>query len=83
MPRLLSPDDRCVEVDVPFGRARRYKGTSIDVADPLHVQALRKAGYTLGDTGGAPVRGVGFECVACGRRNFFRRCGKCGHDLGA
>lgn len=80
MPRLLSPDDACVQVNVPIGRGQQYTGKSIDVSDPSHIKALRQAGYTLSDIGGPPSRRGGFECTACGRRNFFRRCGKCGLD---
>jgi hypothetical protein len=83
MARLLSPDDACIEVDVPFGRARRYRGKTIDVSDPDHVKALRAAGYTMADTAQGPAQARGFECTACGRRNYFRRCGKCGHDIEA
>uniref|UniRef100_UPI003F4975D7 hypothetical protein n=1 Tax=Pseudonocardia sp. CA-138482 TaxID=3240023 RepID=UPI003F4975D7 len=83
MPRLLSPDDPCKEVDVPIGAGRRYRGTIIDVADPAHVRALRRAGYTVADVAGVPTRAAGFECGACGRRNYFRRCGRCGRDPAA
>lgn len=78
MPRLLSPDDACRGVDVPFGRGRHYEGTTIDVSDPGHVKALRKAGYTLADTGGVPVRRGGYECRPCGFASYFRKCSRCG-----
>lgn len=78
MPRLLSPDDACVEVDVPIGRGRRYSGTTIDVVDPSHVRALCAAGYTVADTAGQPVRRGGFECGECGFKSYFRLCSRCG-----
>jgi hypothetical protein len=78
MPRLLSPDDKCVQVDVPLGRNRRYSGQSIDVSDPSHVRALRLAGYTVADTAGAPAKTGGFECANCGFHSYFRTCSRCG-----
>lgn len=81
MPRLLSPDDKCVQVDVPLGRSRRYSGKSIDVTDQAHIKALRKAGYTVADTSGAPLsRDAGFECLSCGFQSFFRLCSRCGGE---
>lgn len=78
MSRLLSPDDRCVQVDVPFGRGRRYSGKTIEVTDPGHVRKLREAGYTVGSVAGAPARSGGFECLDCGFASFFRLCSRCG-----
>jgi hypothetical protein len=78
MPRLLSPDDACIEVDVPIGRGRRYSGKTIDVADPSHVKALRAAGYSLAGIAGQPVRRGGFECAECGFKSYFRLCSRCG-----
>lgn len=80
MARLLSPGDHCRAVDVPFGRPRRYEGTVIEVSDPQHVRALRKAGYTVADSSGGPSQARGFECASCGRKNFFRLCGRCGAE---
>lgn len=81
MTRLLSPDDRCASVEVPFGRSRIYEGTRIEVSDPAHIRALRTAGYTVADTGGAPVRKDGYVCStpSCNQfRSFFKTCGRCG-----
>lgn len=78
MSRLLSPDDKCVEVDVPFGRGRRYRGTTLDVSDPGHARALRAVGYTVADTSGVPVRSGGFTCTGCGFRAWFKTCSRCG-----
>lgn len=77
MSRLLSPDDACISVDVPFGRGRRYDGRTIEVTDPVHDRALRAAGYTVAGVS-APSRARGFDCVECGFRSFFRTCGRCG-----
>lgn len=74
--RLLSPDDKCMQVDAPSGL--RYAGTVLDVTSPGDAKALRAAGYTPGDTSGAPVRRGGFDCAECGFRGFFRRCSRCG-----
>lgn len=80
MARLLSPDDACIGVDVPYGRSRSYEGTTIDVSDPSHVKLLRQAGYTLADTAGRPSKAPGFECLDCGFQSFFRLCSKCGSE---
>jgi hypothetical protein len=78
MAKLLSPDDACVQVDVPFGRGRRYTGRAIEVTDQAHVKALRAAGYTLADAAGGPVRGGGFTCTECGFNTWFKACSRCG-----
>lgn len=78
MPRLLSPDDACISVDVPFGRARRYDGRSIEVTDSQHARALRQAGYTVADVSGSPAKASGFICPGCGFKGFFKTCGRCG-----
>lgn len=80
MSRLLSPDDKCVQVDVPFGRGRRYSGKAIEVSDPGHIQALRQAGYTMADAAGRPSRARGFDCLSCGFKSFFRLCSRCGSE---
>ncbi len=80
MSRLLSPGDNCKAVDVPFGRGRRYEGTVINVSDPLHVSALRRAGYTVAAVAGAPVKAAGFECPACDFASYFRLCSRCGAE---
>lgn len=76
--RMLSPDGACDGVTVPFGRGRRYAGTTIEVTDPGHVKALKQAGYTVGDTGGVPVTSGGYTCAECGFSAFFKACGRCG-----
>lgn len=78
MARLLSPDDACISVDVPFGRAKRYDGRSIEVSDPVHARALKQAGYTMADAGGRPSKSAGFECLSCGFHSFFKLCSRCG-----
>jgi hypothetical protein len=78
MSRLLSPDDRCVQVDVPFGRGTRYSGQAIEVSDPVHARALKAAGYTAGSVAGTPVRRGGYHCEPCGFASFFRLCSRCG-----
>lgn len=78
MSRMLSPDDACRGVDVPFGRGRRYDGQTIEVTDLSHVRALKEAGYTMASTAGAPLRSGGFECLECGFQSFFRLCSRCG-----
>ena len=81
MPRLLSPDDACVQVDIPtVGGNRRYTGKTIDVSDARHVNVLRQVGYTVADVAQAPVRSGGFTCTQCGFKAFFARCGRCGGD---
>ena len=82
MARLLSPDDACVSVKVPSGRSRgaQYDGTTIDVTDRSHIQALRQAGYTVGAAAGVPVRGGGFTCGNCSFQSYFRRCSRCGTE---
>lgn len=76
MPRLLSPDDKCLEVDV---RGLRYRGKTINVTDPVAVRQLREAGYTMADTAGVITGSVGFECD-CGFKSFFRLCSRCGAE---
>ncbi len=76
--RLLSPDGACEGVTVPFGRGRRYAGTTVDVSDTSHVRALRAAGYTVADISGAPSRDGGFECTECAFRAYFKTCSRCG-----
>jgi hypothetical protein len=79
MGRLLSPDDKCIQADVPtIGGNRRYSGQSIDVTSPSHERVLRKMGYTAADIGGAPVRSGGRRCADCGFNSFFKTCGRCG-----
>ena len=81
MPRLLSPDDACVQVDVPtVGGNRRYSGTTIDVTDSRHADVLKAVGYTAADVRGAPSRADGFTCTECSFQSFFKVCGRCGGD---
>jgi hypothetical protein len=79
MPRLLSPDDACVQVDVPtVGGNRRYSGTTIDVTDSRHVDVLKAVGYVQADVSGGPARAKGYRCEPCGFASYFRRCSRCG-----
>lgn len=81
MPRLLSPDDACVEVDIPtVGGSRRYSGTTIEVTDPRHADVLKRVGYTVADVSATPVRSRGYTCTECGFHGFFKVCGRCGSD---
>lgn len=81
MSRLLSPDDGCVSADVPGGRGKvRYNGRSIEVSDPSHVRALKAAGYTMADAGGAPSKAAGFECTTCNFSSYFKLCSRCGAE---
>ena len=75
MPRLLSPDDACVQVDV---RGHRYSGTTINVSNPADARALKAVGYTVADVSAAPVRAGVYKCSECGFKAFFNRCGRCG-----
>lgn len=77
MPRLLSPDDACIQVDV---RGYRYSGKTINVTDPAAVRDLKAVGYTTADVAATPVRSGGFTCTQCGFKAFFSRCGRCGGD---
>lgn len=77
--RLLSPDDKCVQADVPIGFGLRYTGKTIDVSDPAHARALRKIGYTVADVTGAPSKAAGFSCD-CGFKSYFRLCSRCGSE---
>jgi hypothetical protein len=79
MSRLLSPDDACVRVNVPFGRGQQYTGRTIDVSDPNHIRALKSAGYTMAGVAGTPARTAGFKCE-CGFASFFRTCSRCGAE---
>lgn len=78
MPRLLSPDDACISVDVPSGR--RYSGRSIEVSDPGDLKILRAGGYTVADTAGTPVKRGGYECTACSFQSYFKLCSRCGAE---
>lgn len=78
MSRLLAPDDKCAQVDVPIGRGLRYTGKTIDVSDPSHVRALKAVGYTSADVSGTPVRAHGYRCAGCGFNAWFKTCGRCG-----
>ena len=79
MPRLLSPDDACIGVDVPtYGGKASYNGRTIDVSDPSHVKALRAVGYVPAAVAGAPARTGGYRCTGCGFSAFFKTCGRCG-----
>jgi len=79
MPRMLSPDDACISVDVPSNRGTaRYNGRTIDVSDPGHARALKAAGYTTAGTAGSPARTGGYRCTSCGFSAFFKTCGRCG-----
>lgn len=80
MTRILSPDDHCRGVDVPFGRSQRYDGQIFDVTDSHHVRLLKEAGFTVGDISGAPSKADGFECASCRFRSYFRICSKCGSE---
>jgi hypothetical protein len=78
MSRLLSPDDACKGVDVPFGRGQRYDGNVINVSDPVHARALKAAGYTAAAISGGPARTSGYRCADCNFASFFRTCSRCG-----
>lgn len=79
MARLLSPDDKCVSVDVPtIAGNRRYNGQSIEVTSPSHARVLRRLGYTTADVAGGPSRADGYRCTDCGFSSFFKVCGRCG-----
>lgn len=71
---LVSPDRGCVQADV--GR-RRYNGNIVTVHDPRDARLLREVGYFVKDAGGIP-RAEGFVCTECGRKVWFKTCGKCG-----
>lgn len=75
MSRLLSPDDKCIQVDV---RGHRYTGKSLEVTNPADARLLKAAGYTSGSVSGAPTRSGGYKCAACGFSSFFKVCGRCG-----
>lgn len=77
MPRLLSPDDKCVAVD-DVRTGRRYRGTKIEVTDPAQIRALKEVGYTVADVAGGPSRADGYRCTDCGFSSFFKTCGRCG-----
>jgi hypothetical protein len=77
MSRLLSPDDKCVQVDAPSGR--RYSGKTLEVSDSKDIRALRAGGYTVAAVAGAPTTATGFVCRACGFKSFFKIC-KCGAE---
>lgn len=79
MPRLLSPDDACISVDVPTNRGTaRYDGRTIDVSNPVHERALKAVGYTTASVAGAPARSAARRCGSCGFSSFFTTCGRCG-----
>lgn len=75
MPRLLAPQQGCIEVDVPSGR--RYRG-NILAAEGEDARLLRAAGYTAADVAGGPSRARGFTCTDCGFVAFIATCGRCG-----
>lgn len=75
MPRLLSPDDKCAQVDI---RGLRYTGKTIDVTDPRAIRELKAVGYVQADVSGGPARAKGYRCTACGFASYFRRCSRCG-----
>lgn len=79
MPRLLSPDDKCVQVD-DVRTGRRYTGTTVNVTDPSAIRALKEVGYTVAGISATPVRSGGYACVSCGFHGFFKVCGRCGGD---
>lgn len=74
MSRLLSPDDKCIQVDV--GRSR-YSGTIIE-ASGSDAAMLKAAGYTEASIAGAPARSRDRVCSICGFHSFFAACGRCG-----
>lgn len=81
MPRLLSPDDACISVDVPTTRGTaRYDGRTIDVTNPVHERALKAVGYTTASVAGAPARASARQCTACGFNGWFKVCGRCGGE---
>lgn len=75
--RLLSPDDACIQAKIDGGPL--YKGRTLDVSDPSHVKSLLDAGYTAASAAGPPAKAKGYDCIECGFKSFFRRCGRCGH----
>ena len=75
MPRFLSPDDKCVSVDVGN---HRYNGKSIEVTNPADARYLKAVGYTTADVAGGPSRAEGYRCSECGFSSFFKTCGRCG-----
>jgi hypothetical protein len=81
MARMLSPDDKCIEFDMPtVAGNHRYRGKTIEVTDSRHEKVLKAVGYTVADVSAAPVRSGGYKCIECGFKAFFNRCGRCGGD---
>ena len=74
MSRLLSPADALTEVDV--GR-NRYRGRIVDDPHPADARLMRQFGYTVASTAG-PAHTGGRQCIDCGFRGWFTRCGRCG-----
>lgn len=74
MSRLLSPDDKCISVDVG---PTRYNGTVIE-ASGQHAAWLKQAGYTEASVAGPPARSRDRVCSSCGFHSFFTACGRCG-----
>lgn len=81
MPRMLSPDDACIGVDVPTTRGTaKYNGRTIDVTNPVHERALKAVGYTIASVAGAPARAAARRCTSCAFSSFFKVCGRCGGE---
>lgn len=85
MDRLVPLDGAySVEVAGTLSGARRYRkqrdGT-IHVEDRGDAKALLAEGLVVRAAATGPVAHLrGWRCGSCGRRNYFRTCGKCGSE---
>jgi hypothetical protein len=88
MPRLVAPNDTMKQVEIQgaqTGRTRTYtqgRDGTMSVENPKHVSALKSQGFHEAGVNLAVSSGRGFVCPECGRRGWFRKCGKCGCEDG-
>lgn len=85
MTRLI-PLDGAYSVEIVgnlTGKRTYHKGRdgTIRVEAQDDVRALRREGLAVPASATGPVFHLpGFQCTGCGRRNYFRACGRCGSE---
>lgn len=82
--RVLPMDGmQALEVNSEFGKRTYHRGRGGQMAMPeKDARTAIREGVAVAANAAGPTAhlAVGFVCVRCGRRNWFRRCGKCGEE---
>lgn len=88
MARLVAPNDTMRQVEIQGARtgySKTYnwsKDGTVHVESAAHIKALKDQGFTEAGVPLGTSKGQGFKCPECGRRGWFKTCGKCGCENG-